>query len=167
MNSNSANFDFNVDLMISTTANGDAPLLGETIASKIITLNNSNKISMPSFKITDISKRIITKTDLKEEQTITFDYIKVANMKVYVELQQKIGSGYQRVTTRLNSVNGVTTHKMGVFEINAINGSNNMKFKLSNVTECGTYRLLFTIKDSNDKVIYEIPYAIIVRDNYS
>ncbi len=167
MNSNLANFNFNVDLMISTTANGDAPLAGEVVASKTVTLNNSNKISMPSFKITDISKRIISKTDLKEEQTITFDYLKVANMKVYVELQQKIGSGYQRVTTQLNSVNGVTTHKMGVFEINAINGSNNMNFKLANVTECGTYRLLFTIKDSNGKVIYEIPYAIIVRDNYS
>lgn len=56
---------------------------------------------------------------------------------------------------------------MGVFALNTTEGTNQMAFKLSNVTESGTYRLLFTIKDNKENVIYEMPYAIIVRDNYS
>ena len=53
---------------------------------------------------------------------------------------------------------------MGVFEINSVNGTNNVVYKLANTTEVGTYRFLFTIKDLNNNTIYEIPYAIIICD---
>lgn len=164
INSDISEYNIIIDLMVSATSDGDSPLLGEKIASKSIVLKNK-VIKLPSIKITNFSNRIITNDELKNDQILTLNYISKGNAKLFVELQQKIGSGYQKVTDKLNRVGTNTNHDMGVFEINLNEGENNIAFKFANSTDIGTYRLLFTIKNTDGNVIYEIPYSIIVRNN--
>lgn len=164
INSDISEYNIIIDLMVSATSDGDSPLLGEKVASKSIVLKNK-VIKLPSIKITNFSNRIITNDELKNDQILTLNYISTENAKLYVELQQKIGSGYQKVTDKLNRVGTNTNHDMGVFEINLNDGENSIAFKFANSIDMGTYRLLFTIKDTDGNVIYEIPYSIIVRDN--
>lgn len=159
INNEISKYNLVIELLVGTTSNASSPLLGNVVASKNLILNNTNNIDKPSFKILGISNRIIKKEELQIEQKLTFNYIPKSNMKLYMELQQKVGTGYQKLTDKLNKVNGVTNHNLGEFEINS---TNEAVFKLSNSMENGTYRILFTIKDDKGNLIYEIPYAIIV-----
>ena len=158
-----ASNEFTVYLLVSANSDADTPLMGEIVASKKVIVK-SQIVKNPAIKIKGMSNRIISKFDLQKEQKIIFDYVAASNTKVYVELQQKIGTGYQRVTDKLNRVDDNVKHNMGIFAINPSDGVNDIMFKLSNSTSVGTYRLLFTIKDIDDNVIFEVPYTFIVSD---
>lgn len=159
----SCEYELEAKLWISATANSEAPKLGEIVGTKTFKLI-SNRIEAPSLKALKMNKRIIHKEDLTKTGTIEFKYIPSSDAKVTIELQHKIGTAYQKVTDRLNQVNNTTEHNMGVFNINAIDGNNEVKFKLSSATVDGTYRLVFKVMNSKGIQLLEVPYNFLVSD---
>ncbi len=157
----SNNYLFNISLYVSATSNAEAPLFGEKVSETTITFKNQ-KQPQPAFKVEKSTFRTISKEKLNEIHTIDFQYLPDEDCNVFVELQQKIGSGYQKVTDKLTQVNGSTSHTMGVYSVSTMEGSNKIPFKLAPTTETGTYRLLFTIKNSNEQVISVIPYSFVI-----
>lgn len=152
-----------LELMVSQNSVNDSPLMGEVVASKIVTLNYPIK-KTPSFKVNGLSERVISKESLKDDKTIYLDFMDDGDSLVYVELQKKVLNSYQKVTDKLNRIAGVTKHDMGVFKIDITNKDSSITFKLANTTEIGTYRLVFIIKDSDNNTYYEIPYAFVIAD---
>ena len=112
-----------------------------------------------------MGKRAIYKDDLSNTVNIDYDYIQASNRFVTVELQQKIGTGYQKITDKLNQVNNTTTHNLGAFNVTNINGKNQATIKLSSSTSIGTYRFLFRVYDENSNQLLEIPYNFMVVEN--
>ena len=84
---------------------------------------------------------------------------------MFVELDRKIGSEYKKISDKLISIDENVINENGVFNLSLDNGDNEVKFKLDKSIEIGTYRLLFIIKDSNNNIVSEIPYNIIVKDD--
>ncbi len=160
---NETTYEFDISLWISATANADAPKLGELIASRNVNVISNNELN-PSLKVTKISSRVIKSDELNQSYTVDYKYIPDTDCKVTVELQQKIGSAYKKVTDKLNQVNGSTSHTIGVFDVNATEGDNKLEFKLSSITEKSTYRIVFKVTDSNGTKILEVPYNFIVLD---
>ena len=156
-------YEFDVSLWISATANADAPKLGELIGSKKINITTNNEVN-PALKVTKISSRIIKKAELNQIFSVDYKYIPDTDCKVTVELQQKIGSAYKKVTDKLNQVNGSTTHTVGTFEIAPTSGDNTLEFRLSSITEKATYRIVFKVSDNSGMTIVEVPYNFIVLD---
>ena len=111
-----------------------------------------------------MESRIIHKDNLSLLNTATYEYIPVDGCIVTVELQQKIGTAYQKVTDRLNQVNNTTLHDMGKFSLSPTSGTNKIEFKLSSATTNSTYRLVFKVYDSNGNVLLDVPYNFIVVD---
>ena len=81
---------------------------------------------------------------------------------VTLELQKKVGNGYQKLTNVLSEVNGVTKHTQGVFDVNASNGTNTIPISLSLIAEKGTYRLMFKVLDNSSNTLLEVPYNFII-----
>ena len=163
ISSSETSFNLKVDLMVSNISDNNAPIKGEVVATKNIVVNN--KVThLPSLKIESVSNRVIYNNEIKNEQTINLKYLKIPNTKVFVELQQKSGNIYQKVNDKLVSIGGSTVNNSGVFEIAINNGDNSLKFKISESIVPGIYRLIFTVKNNEDKVIYEIPYNIIIGE---
>ena len=156
-------YEFDFALWVSATANAEAPKLGELIVNKKVNITSNNELN-PSLKVTKMNSRIIKKDKLNETYTMTYNYIPDTKCKVTVELQQKIGSAYQKVTDKLNQVNGLTSHTMGVFNISPSSGENKLEFKLSSTTEKSTYRIVFKVSDENGTKLLEVPYNFIVLD---
>ena len=156
-------YEFDFALWVSATANADAPKLGELIVNKKVNITSNNELN-PSLKVTKMNSRIIKKDKLNETYTMTYNYIPDTNCKATVELQQKVGSAYQKVTDKLNQVNGLTSHTMGVFNISPSSGENKLEFKLSSTTEKSTYRIVFKVSDENGTKLLEVPYNFIVLD---
>lgn len=156
-------YEFEASLWISGTANSEAPKFGEIIGTQTFTAT-SDGIEKPSLKVTKLNKRIIHKSDLSKTFTAEYKYISANNCYVTVELQQKIGTAYQKVTDRLNQVNNTTQHNIGVFNISAVNGTNEIEFKLSSSTSNSTYRLVFKVYDESGTQLLEVPYNFIVLD---
>ena len=156
-------YEFDIALWISATANADAPKLGELISAKKINITTNNELN-PALKVTNISSRIIKKDELNQLYTLDYKYKPDVNCKVTVELQQKIGSAYKKVTDKLNQVNGSTAHTMGTFDINPDSGNNILEFRLSSITEKATYRIVFKVCDDAGTTILEVPYNFIVLD---
>lgn len=154
-------YTLDIALWVSQTANGNAPKKGREVIKKVIK-QVKVKEELPSLKVEKIEKRIIETSELKNENTITINYIKPENNTLTLELWQKVGNGYQKVTNRLNEVNGITQHEMGVFKVEANLGENDIKIMLASSTEKGTYRLIFKCLDETGNVMREIPYNFIV-----
>lgn len=156
-------FEFDVELWVGATSNASSPLMGQKKASTTILVQDEQQ-SKASLKVTGITARLIDYNSLNNLQTISFEYRIDANCVATVELQQKIGSAYEIVTDKLNSVNGNTTHNKGVYALTldstATNGS--ADFKLSTQTTIGTYRLVFKIFNNNGEQILEVPYSFLV-----
>lgn len=145
----------NAYLWASATANGSKPLMGDEVADAVTV--NVTPYELPSFKVTDMSDRLIEKEELSDEIKVSFS--KSDNVTaVTIELQKKISADYTTQTTILESVNGVTqaTSGQGVFSVTG----DDAELKLSRTTEVGTYRLLFTVS-SNDATI-TVPYNFVV-----
>ena len=141
-----------VQLWVSATANSSSPKMGEKLANSNITVTKTDN-STPSLKVEKITKRFIKTSELQDVNTIKINYIKLDNYNLTVELQHKVGNGYQKVTNRLNKVNGVTTHTMGAFSISANQGENNIEVVLSSATK---------ILDESGNEVMQIPYNIMI-----
>ena len=126
-----------------------------------IVISSQAKIS-PSLKVTNIQDRIVHKNELSNTNIATYEYLPDTDCTVTVELQQKVGASYQKLTDRLNQVNGTTEHSFGVYSLNANKGNNDISFVLSSFTSSGTYRLVFKVNDSDGIQILQIPYNFIV-----
>ena len=159
-----ANYNCNIALWLSATANGAKPILGEKVAEKSMTLK-AKKILTPSLKITGMNKRLIHKSELNQNVILNYNYAKDTNCKVTIELMQKVGSGYQKITDKLSSVNNVTTHNMGVFTLTPSNGNNSITLKLSSSTEVGTYRFMIRVSDTIGNEIINIPFNFLVVED--
>jgi len=157
-------YNCNVALWTSATANGTKPILGEKVAEKNITINVNSKPN-PSLKITGMSSRIIHKSELNNNIIINYKYNKDSSCTVTIELMQKIGSGYQKITDKLASINNVTSHTMGAFAINPVNGNNTVTADLSSNMEVGTYRFMIRVKDGTGNELLNIPYNFLVVDD--
>lgn len=156
------NYLCNIAFWVSATANNLNPMMGEKIVEKNLVLKNLAK-TKTALKVTDMSSRIIHVNELTNDVNITFNYLKANNCTLTIELMQKIGSGYQRVTDKINKVGNNTAHNMGVFTIqNPINGANTISLKLSNSTNIGTYRLMFRVNDENGNELLSVPYNFLV-----
>lgn len=160
---NETTYEFDVALWISATANADAPKLGELIINRKVNITTNNELN-PSLKVIKMSSRIVKKDKLNEAYTINYKYIPDDNCNVTVELQQKIGTAYKKVTDKLSQVNGSTIHTMGEFTVNAVDGNNTLEFKLSSITEKATYRIVFKVTDGNGTKLLEVPYNFILLD---
>ncbi|MBR3613873.1 MAG: hypothetical protein IKL55_01685 [Clostridia bacterium] len=154
---------FEVELWVSATANANLPMAGELVGSGKITIKSEGRVN-PALKITNMNKRVLHKNDLSENLETTFEYLSAADCAVTVELQQKVGTAYQKVTDRLNQVNNTTNHNIGVFDVNAIEGTNKVTMRLSSTTANSTYRLLFRVKNSEGELL-TIPYNFIVAED--
>ncbi len=154
-------YTLNIALWVSATANGTKPKLGEKLDNKDITVSSKN-ILQPALKVNSIENRLINTDELKNTNSVNIDYKKIEECKLTLELQKKVGNGYQKVTNSLVEVDGVTSHTMGVFDLNIQNGNNNLNFVLSIATEKGTYRLVFKVQDSLENTLIEVPYNFIV-----
>lgn len=160
---NDVTYDFEVALWVSATANHEAPKLGEKIGTKEFTVSQKSTIK-PSLKVKSMDTRIIHRNDLSKTHTSTYEYIPVNGCSVTVELQQKIGTAYQKVTDRLNQVNNTTEHNMGMFNLSPSSGNNTIEFKLSTATSNHTYRLVYKVYDSEGNILLNVPYNFIVVD---
>lgn len=161
--SKSSEYNFDIALWVSATANAHAPMLGEKVDNSSIIVTTEEKLQ-PALKVTNMSKRIFHKDELNNNNSVTYKYMSATNCTVTVELQQKVGIAYQKITDKLNQVNGTTNHNMGVFNISATQDSNQLSFKLSSMTSAGTYRLVFKVNDEEGKKLLEIPYNFIVTE---
>ena len=161
---NGGEYLFNIELWVSATANASAPMLGEKVKTSEIKVIANKKIK-PSLKVTNMSKRAIYKGELSNLITIDYDYIEAPNCYITLELQQKVGTGYQKITDKLNQVNNNTNHNLGAFSVTNLNGKNQATIKLSSSTSIGTYRLLFRVYDENSNQLLEIPYNFMVVEN--
>lgn len=155
------NYLIDIELWVSATASAILPKFGEAMATCNLTITNQKKI-LPSLKITGMSERVIEIEHLQQENILTYEYIECSNCKTTIELHQKIGSGYQKLTNALTQVNGITTHTMGVFEIEPTNGSNEVSFRLSSIMQSGTYRMIIRVSDEFDSQLIEVPYNFII-----
>lgn len=158
-------YSFNAELWVSSTPNAITPLMGEKVAEKQIQFNTIEQPN-PSLKITNMANRKITKNKLSNQNTITFNCEDITtDLIATVELQKKEGTGYQIVTDKLSQVNGITEHNKGAFSIDIANGENTAIFKLATSTEVGTYRIVVKVYDSNNNVLLEVPYGLLVIEN--
>ena len=160
----SKTYEVSIELWVSATASAILPKFGDKVATGNITITNQEK-SLPSLKITKMNERIIEVKNLQQENFLTYEYIKCNDCQTTIELHQKIGSGYQKLTNALTQVNGSTTHNMGVFEIESKTGTNQVSFRLSSIMQSGTYRMIIRVCDGNDYKLLEIPYNFIVTKN--
>ena len=164
MNSNIDLFNVKIDLMFSNSYYGEEPLMGELVDTKEFQIRNK-VINNSSLEINDINNRVISKSDLNVNQLLEIKYIKNDENKMFIELDRKIGSEYKKISDKLISIDENVINENGVFNLSLDNGDNEVKFKLDKSIEIGTYRLLFIIKDSNNNIVSEIPYNIIVKDD--
>ena len=149
----------NTELWVSSTANAILPKFGTLVAQTEITLVNP-KVSSPSLKIIGMDERIIK--DTYGEKVLSYQYDGDSYCRTKVELYQKVGSGYQKLTNALNQVNGSTTHNMGTFDIASVNGKNDITFMLSSLLQEGTYRLVLKVFSSNEEQLIEVPYNFLI-----
>lgn len=156
-------YNMSAELWISSTANGLEPMMGEKVAEKTIIISSRN-IPQPALKVTNMENRLILLEDVQKLNKITYDYKLVNGCSATIEVQKKIGNGYQKMTNVLAQVNGNTSHNMGVFALNPSNGTNVINMSLAMATEKGTYRVVFKISDENSNVLLEIPYNFLVID---
>ena len=164
MNSNIDLFNVKIDLMFSNSYYGEEPLMGELVDTKEFQIRNK-VINNSSLEINDINNRVISKSDLNVNQLLEIKYIKNDENKMFIELDRKIGSEYKKISDKLISIDENVINENGVFNLSLDNGDNEVTFKLDKSIEIGTYRLLFIIKDSNNNIVSEIPYNIIVKDD--
>ena len=95
-------------------------------------------------------------------KVLSYQYDGDSYCRTKVELYQKVGSGYQKLTNALNQVNGSTTHNMGTFDIASVNGKNDITFMLSSLLQEGTYRLVLKVFSSNEEQLIEVPYNFLI-----
>lgn len=157
----SSQYEFNIELWISATANAEAPKLGEVVGNSNIIITAKKQLK-PSLKVIDMEKRIVRRNELSNNNIIEYQYVSDTNCVVTIELQQKVGIAYQKITDKLNQVNNTTNHNLGVFNVNSIDGSNKVNFKLSSMTQSGTYRIVFKVNDNNGEQLLQIPYNFII-----
>ncbi|MBR3229948.1 MAG: hypothetical protein IKF91_03880 [Bacilli bacterium] len=156
-------YSLKMELWASATGNSSSPLMGEKVASKTVSFNNP-KVVNPSLIINGMESQLLESDDLNKNLSLSFDALDISGCTSTIELQQKIGNGYQKLTNRLASVNGSTSHDTGAYIINTISGSNNINLILSSQTESGTYRFVIKVK-KNDQTLLEVPYNFIVLNN--
>lgn len=156
-------YECKIELWVSATSNAQAPKLGEKLAESIINFKYSGKLN-PSLKITNLENRAIRKSDIQNVNQLVFEMKNSTETIVEIELQQKIGTAYQKLTNVLNQVNNITEHNMGVFSINAIEGNNTVNINLSPAIESGTYRFVIKVKDKMNNKLLEVPYNFVVLD---
>ncbi len=157
------NYECIMQLWVSATANANAPLLGDLVSEKTITFTKPAELK-PALKVLDMNKRALKVEDLTLANTLIFDYKPADNCKVEIELQQKNGNVYQKITDRLNQVNNSTEHNLGVFPISVTSGENTISYNLSSETVAGTYRFVLRVKDENNNKLLEVPYNFIILD---
>ena len=157
-------YNMKIDLMLCGADDYYKPFMGDILATKNVVVENKI-IENPSLKIIDLTKRVLSKSDLKNNQLLKLKYLKENNFTISLELQKKVGNDYNLVSDKLISVAGKTDNVDGVFNIDLNNGDNDLGLKFSESMNTGTYRLLIKVKKSNGSIIYEIPYSFIVRDD--
>ena len=157
-------YNMRINLMLCAADDYDNPFMGDILATKNVVIENKN-IEDPSLKVIDLTKRVLSKSDLKNNQLLKVKYFKENNFKVSLELQKEVANDYNAVNDKLINVAGKTDNVDGVFNIDLNNGDNNLGLKFSEAMDTGTYRLLIKVKRSNGSIIYEIPYSFIVRDD--
>lgn len=153
-------YNLTFELWASATSNANSPLMGEKLLSKSVVFNNVKTV-MPSLKIIGMNSQLLKSDNLNKNLSLSFNTADVNGCTATIELQQKIGNGYQKLTNRLASVNGSTSHDTGAYPINVTSGSNTVNLVLSSQTETGTYRYVIKIK-KGDQVLLEVPYNFIV-----
>ncbi|MBR3786249.1 MAG: hypothetical protein IKJ77_07575 [Firmicutes bacterium] len=144
-----------ISLWASATANGLKPLMGDQVLQATEEVQVS-PLTKPSFKVTNITKRLLKEEDLQRIFTVEFD--KRQAEKVTVELQEKISADYVTQTTAIEAVNGKTEadEGQGVFEVTG----NKADFELNDRMREGTYRFLFKVY--SEDTMKEIPYNFII-----
>lgn len=162
LNTNTS-YAFEASLWISATANSDAPKLGEMITTKNFSVS-SVALQTPSLKVKNMSARVIHRENLSQMLSATFECLEIDNCTATVEVQQKIGNAYQKLTDKLNQVNNTTVHNMGSFDIDVTNGTNQIDFYLSTTTQNNTYRIVFKVFDSEGTLLLDVPYNFVVID---
>ena len=158
---NETEYDLNIGLWVSLTANEKQPKAGEKIAEKSLTIK-TNKTINPALKVLEMGNRLVELSNVQDINNVRFYYKPDTGCTLKVELQKKSGNGYQKVTDVLSEFGGVSTHSAGVFNVSPIDGRNKMNFALAMTTNKGTYRLLFKVVDSNGNIILEVPYNLLV-----
>ena len=156
-----SNYLFNCSLWISSTSVSELPKAGEKIKEFTITFKNKGVIA-PSIKINSMGTRLIYSNEVNKNNTLSYQFNCDSSVVTTIELQQKIGSAYQKVTNYLSRVNGITQSDMGVYTITSSNGNNTVNFNLSSSTAVGTYRFIIRIKDTNGNEILSVPYNFVV-----
>lgn len=156
-------YECKIELWVSATSNAQAPKLGEKLTETTMNFKYSGKLN-PSLKIIDLENRAIRKSDIENVNQLVFEMKNSTETIVEIELQQKIGTAYQKLTNVLNQVNNITEHNMGVFTINAIEGNNTVNINLSPAIESGTYRFVIKVKDKMNNKLLEVPYNFVVLD---
>jgi len=143
-----------VSLWASATANGSKPLMGDQVVGPV-TVAVSAKMA-PSFKVVDMSSRLLEVADLSNTITVNFEQRNSTN--VTIELQKKVGADYVTETTILEAVNSKTSADagQGVFKVSG----KVAVIKLSSSMEVGTYRLLFTVSNAYESI--KVPYNFVV-----
>lgn len=156
-----ADYMWNMELWVAATANAHQPMMGEKVANKTVAVS-VKRMLQPALKIMDSDTRILHQQDTQKEILLTYQYIQDAECTVTIELMQKVGSGYQRITDKLNQVAGNTTHHMGVFDIPSTTGKQQIRLKFASAMELGTYRLQLKVYDNNKEQLLSIPYNFMV-----
>ena len=161
--SSSSNYTLKFQLWISSTANASTPKLGEKKYEIEIIFNNNGK-KLPSLKVESMLRRLVETKDIHESNELIFNYIDAQDCYATIELHQKVGNGYQKVTNILNQVNGSTNHDRGVFQIDSTTGLNVVDFKIASSTQIGTYRLVLKVMDKSGNQLIATPYNFIILE---
>ena len=148
-------------LWVSATSNGANPMLGEKIEEKNVTFTVPKQLE-PALKVKGMNKRIIRSNEISENMTLDFEYKPDTDCSVTIELNQKEGSFYRKVTNLLSQVNGSTNHNMGAFTINAVEGNNTVTMRVANSIPIGTYRLILRVNSKNGEELLQVPYNFII-----
>ena len=159
----SSSYIFEGSLWVSLTANASSPKAGEKVKDFRLTVKSSG-IQTPSVKISSLTERLIKNDSIAKDYTLTYDFIDDPTCISTIELHQKVGTSYQKVTNMLSRVNGNTMSDMGVYTITSTNGRNNVNFNLSSSMPNGTYRFIVRIKDTDGNELLSTPYNFMIID---
>lgn len=159
----SSNYTLKFQLWVSSTANASTPKLGEKKYEMEIIFNNNGKL-LPSLRVESMLNRLVEIKNIHESNELIFNYIDASNCYATIELHQKVGNGYQKLTNILNQVNGSTIHDRGVFDIDSFTGLNVVDFRISSSAQIGTYRLVLKVMDKDGNELISTPYNFIILE---
>jgi hypothetical protein len=151
-----------IKLWVSATPNDSKPHRGEHVIAQDKTVTYT--AAMPSsLKVTDMSDRVLRKTELSSYVTLSYATARVPEgAAVTMEVQRYVGSGYVTDSTYLERL-APASGNAGVYTV--ANGGGNLSMKFSpTAMETGNYRILFKVMDSSGNVLLEVPYRFVVVD---